>query len=77
MPESRKDALAKPGRVARTQNISLQPIEWLALRKIATEEERGNISGLVARLLDSAMRERIGRDWRVVIAEETQEASAA
>ena len=54
----------------RTQNISLQPVEWLALRRLAALEERGNISGAVARMLDERMRGLIGRDWRTVVAAE-------
>jgi hypothetical protein len=57
----------------RTQNISLQPVEWLALRRLAEREERGNISAAVARLLDAAMRERIGRDWKAAVEAESLE----
>lgn len=47
----------------KTQNISLQPVEWTALRKIAIDEERGNISAAVVRMLDERMRREYGPRW--------------
>lgn len=47
----------------RPQNVSLFPLERSALRMLASEE-RDNISATVAKMIDRAMTERYGKDWR-------------
>jgi hypothetical protein len=49
---------------ARSQNVSLVPRDWRALRLLAGEERHGNISAAVARMIDTAMTDRYGDDWR-------------
>lgn len=48
----------------KTQNISLQPIEWLALRWLSREDRDGRVSPTAARLIDNEMRSRFGPQWR-------------
>lgn len=49
---------------ARAQNVSLTPADWRALRLLAKEERHGNISAAVARMIDTAMTDLYGNDWR-------------
>lgn len=48
----------------RQQNVSLFPLEYAALRLIASEERNGNISAAVARMIDMTMTVRYGNNWR-------------
>lgn len=47
-----------------SQNVSLTPVDWRALRLLAGEERNGNISAAVARMIDTAMTDRYGDNWR-------------
>ncbi len=61
----------------KTQNISLQPVEWLALRRLANVDERGNISAAVARLLAKEWTQRLGPAWRDLLVTVDNEGEAA
>lgn len=45
-------------------NISLRPEESAALRVLAAEKRHGFRSTVVAELIDTAMTDRYGTDWR-------------
>lgn len=59
------------------QGFSLQPIELRAVTRLADELERGNKSGLVARLVVKAAEERFGKDWALIVAQPTEKEEAA
>jgi hypothetical protein len=59
------------------QGFSLQPIELRAVAHLAAELERGNKSGLVARLVIKAAKEQYGEDWELIVAQPTKEETAA
>ena len=52
------------GSRVRSQNVSLTPVDWRALRLLAGEERNGNISAAVARMIDTAMSDLYGDNWR-------------
>ncbi len=56
----------------RTQSVSLQPVEWLALRRLAWTDERGNVSATVARLLANELTHRLGPEWRDIVAQQSK-----
>ena len=52
------------GSSVRSQNVSLTPTDWRALRLLAGEERNGNISAAVARAIDTRMTDLYGPNWR-------------
>ncbi len=57
-----------PGKIGSRRRVlrglSLQPEHESAVRYLATEQGHGNVSRIIQDLIESEMRERIGRDWR-------------
>lgn len=49
---------------SRQQSVSLTPIEYRALRLLASNERNDNMSAVIGRMIDAAMTAEYGRDWR-------------
>ena len=59
----------------KTQNISLKPVEHLALLRLASEARRRpdddlNVSGVVQDLIEERMRREYGPNWREIVGQE-------
>ena len=61
MSEGQKQAAT---RNVKPQNVSLQPVEWKALRFLANRERNGNKSAVVGNLIADRMQAEFGDNWR-------------
>lgn len=54
---------ASDGRKRQTQNISLRPVDKVALDYLAKLDAHENVSAAMRKLIAERMRAEIGRDW--------------
>ena len=56
----------------KVQGFSFQEVELRAVAHLAERLERGNKSGLLARLVRAQAKEEFGDDWKVIVSQPTE-----